>query len=436
MLQVWVSKKKSGRLDRMGEYGTSFVYDAEARALHPVSVTMPWQTASWDTHFGLAPIFDMNMPEGHLRILIENNLRKSLGRSTALDLLAFVGRSQIGRLRYTPYGTDLDEDVPFQEMDEILSARRGGELYAYLLHTYAEHSGLAGVQPKVMVRTVQEDPPGHPPGVPRHQSVKGATHIVKFWEDEYPEQAANEYFCLTAAKAAGLSVPGFQLSEGGGALVIERFDIAEDGNYLGLEDMCVLNGVPTDRKYNGGYESKLFRRLESFLGPEHLREDMLSMFRLFVMNCALRNGDAHLKNWGILYDDPDNARLAPAYDIVTTTAYLPADTMALTLGGSTRWPGRKQLEQAASRYFSLTPAEFSDIADQAAAALSDTRPAMLQYFADTPNPEIGTAIAAAWEDGLRESLSREITAVQIKQVGSSEASPGDGLAEKFDFGAK
>jgi len=27
------------------------------------------------------------------------------------------------------------------------------------------------------------------------------------------------------------------------------------------------------------------------------------LFRLFVLNCALRNGDAHLKNFGIIYDD-------------------------------------------------------------------------------------------------------------------------------------
>jgi serine/threonine-protein kinase HipA len=48
------------------------------------------------------------------------------------------------------------------------------------------------------------------------------------------------------------------------------------------------------------------------------------------------NGDAHLKNFGLLYTHPATAdcHMAPAYDIVNTTAYLPDDALALTLGGS------------------------------------------------------------------------------------------------------
>jgi serine/threonine-protein kinase HipA len=34
------------------------------------------------------------------------------------------------------------------------------------------------------------------------QSYRGATHIVKFWEhNEFPQLAANEYFCLKVAQA-------------------------------------------------------------------------------------------------------------------------------------------------------------------------------------------------------------------------------------------
>ncbi|MDU8339637.1 HipA domain-containing protein, partial [Pseudomonas syringae pv. actinidiae] len=48
------------------------------------------------------------------------------------------------------------------------------------------------------------------------------------------------------------------------------------------------------------------------------------------------NGDAHLKNFGLLYSDPTqrDARLAPAYDIVNTTAYIPEDVLALDLLGN------------------------------------------------------------------------------------------------------
>lgn len=58
-------------------------------------------------------------------------------------------------------------------------------------------------------------------------------------------------------------------------------------------------------------------------------EDLERLFTLIVINCALRNGDAHLKNFGIVYDDVQGeARLAPVYDLVTTSVYLPKDSMA------------------------------------------------------------------------------------------------------------
>jgi serine/threonine-protein kinase HipA len=69
---------------------------------------------------------------------------------------------------------------------------------------------------------------------------------------------------------------------------------------------------------------------------------MERLFTLIVINCALRNGDAHLKNFGIVYDDVQGeARLAPVYDLVTTSVYLPKDSLALTLNGTTRWPSTK-----------------------------------------------------------------------------------------------
>ena len=51
---------------------------------------------------------------------------------------------------------------------------------------------------------------------------------------------------------------------------------------------------------------------------------------------AAGNGDAHLKNFGVLYADPTDkdVRMSPAYDLVNTTAYIRNDSLALTLGSS------------------------------------------------------------------------------------------------------
>jgi len=54
-----------------------------------------------------------------------------------------------------------------------------------------------------------------------------------------------------------------------------------------------------------------------------------------ALSCIVGNGDAHLKNFGMLYaPHGTDVRLAPAYDIVCTTCYLPDDALALSLDGN------------------------------------------------------------------------------------------------------
>lgn len=48
------------------------------------------------------------------------------------------------------------------------------------------------------------------------------------------------------------------------------------------------------------------------------------------------NGDAHLKNWSVIYRDRRNPELTPAYDMVSTIAYVDDDTMALEWTGGLR----------------------------------------------------------------------------------------------------
>lgn len=60
---------------------------------------------------------------------------------------------------------------------------------------------------------------------------------------------------------------------------------------------------------------------------------------------VLRNGDVHLKNFGLLYTHPrtDDIRLSPLYDIVNTTVYIPKDVPALKMAKTKQWPTRAQL---------------------------------------------------------------------------------------------
>jgi serine/threonine-protein kinase HipA len=62
-----------------------------------------------------------------------------------------------------------------------------------------------------------------------------------------------------------------------------------------------------------------------------------------IINFLVQNGDAHLKNFGLLYDGIDDIKLSPAYDVVSTTIYIKDDIPALHLLGSKKWWDKKNL---------------------------------------------------------------------------------------------
>jgi serine/threonine-protein kinase HipA len=407
MIKVWTDSQEAGMLDRSGERGSSFAYAPEAHPERAVSATMPVRLPSWDIRFGLPPIFEMNLPEGVLRERLRLAFAKATGSFDEFDLLGIVGRSQVGRIRYTGQREQLQEDVPFQSVDEILEHRRGGDLFRYLLEKFATFSGISGVQPKILVRDEAAFSALDRSGQRFSESYRGATHIVKFWDqDEYPQLAANEYFCLEVAKACGLEVPSYRLSEDADALVIDRFDLRPDGTYRGFEDFCVLNAKRTDEKYRGSYETSIMKRFTQFSNSPHLVEDTERLFTLIALNSALRNGDAHLKNFGIVYDDVQGeARLAPVYDLVTTSVYLPKDSMALTLNGSTRWPSVKDLQRLGETRMGGTPARVSAILERITDAMSEGSLVMRKYIATHPEfAEIGSLMMAQWQTGVEFSL--------------------------------
>src|SRR6202020_1967430 len=374
MIKVWTDAAEAGLLDRHGERGSTFVYLPGDPPTRAVSVTMPLRLESWSVPFGLLPVFEMNLPEGALRERLRLAFAKATGTFDEFDLLSIVGRSQIGRIRYTGDKEHLHEDVPFQSVDEILERRRGGDLFRYLLEKFATYSGISGVQPKILVRDEKAFAKMEHTGHHLSQRHKGATHIVKLWEaNEYPQLAANEYFCLTVARKFGLDVPPCRLAEDGMALVIDRFDLRMDGTYRGFEDFCVLNARRTDEKYHGSYETSVMKRFGQFANSTHVGEDMEKLFALITLNCALRNGDAHLKNFGILYDDVlGEARLAPVYDLVTTSVYLPQDRLALTLNGATTWPTAKELRKLGETRTGAAPAKVRQILERIDDALAET----------------------------------------------------------------
>jgi serine/threonine-protein kinase HipA len=196
------------------------------------------------------------------------------------------------------------------------------------------------------------------------------------------------------------------LAEDGSALVIERFDLREDVSYRGFEDFCVLNARKADEKYRGSYETAVMKRFQQFARSGNLLAESLDLFTLIALNCAIRNGDAHLKNFGILYDEVEgDAHLAPVYDLVTTTVYLAQDRMALTLNGSNQWPSARDLVQFGERRSLGTRAAFIKIFERIGDAMADTAKEIDRYGRERPQfAPIAQRMIEQWELGRRELL--------------------------------
>jgi serine/threonine-protein kinase HipA len=407
MIKVWTDGAEAGLLDRQGARGSTFLYLPDAPPPRAASVTMQVRLASWDIAFGLPPIFEMNLPEGILRERLRLAFAKATGTFDEFDLLSIVGRSQVGRIRYTGDKEQLNEDVPFQSVDEILARRRDGDLFRYLIDKFAAFSGISGVQPKILVRDESASAALRDAKPRLSQSYRGTTHIVKLWDpNEFPQLAANEHFCLTLAQKCGLDVPPYRLAEDGMALVIDRFDLRPDGTYRGFEDFCVLNARRTDEKYRGSCETSIMKRFQQFSNSPRINEDMDRLFTLIALNAAIRNGNAHLKNFGIVYDDVlGEGRLAPVYDLVTTTVYMPKDSMALTLNGSTRWPSTKELQRLGETRMGGAPAKVKQILARIDEAMTETMKDVRAYIHSNPSfSEIGDLMLKEWETGSATSL--------------------------------
>ena len=194
---------------------------------------------------------------------------------------------------------------------------------------------------------------------------------------------------MSIARKAGLQTPNFWLSDDKKLFVIERFDLSEEG-YLGFEDMTSLMNKQNEDKYNSSYED-VAKAIGLFASPAHVTESLLEFFKSVTLSLALRNGDAHLKNFGLLYTNPqtEDCRLSPLYDVVNTTSYIPTDSLALKLNKTKSWPTRQDLIDFGQTHCRLQHA--SEIVDQIVDVAQSWTPAENSTIWDLMKPQIDKA---------------------------------------------
>lgn len=330
-LQVGTPQGGSGVLAKTDD-AYLFGYHADASRAAQISLLMPHRLEQYLSR-ELHPIFQMNLPEGY----VLERLRQRLAKATTIDpmlLLALTGRdAAIGRV-HVEAPTELvetfartDHDGRGESLAQILAWDGAENLFEELARRYLFRTGVSGVQPKLLVPEAPE--------LDGKVSLATSDLIVKSGGSDYPGLAVNEFVCMSIAKHAGIPVPEFFLSDNRQLFVMRRFDRTTDGRSLGFEEMAVLMAKGAGQKYEGSYE-QVARFVSLFCSPERRLPALRQLFDQIALSCILGNGDAHLKNFGVLYDDPmsEDVWLSPAYDLVCTTAYIPDDSLALTLGGS------------------------------------------------------------------------------------------------------
>lgn len=378
-LKVYINKNHNGNLNLEDE---KYIFNYIENANELVSLTMPLRSASWDSK-KLHPIFQMNMPEGALKDAIKNHFAK-IQKMDDFNFLKLIGPYMLGRVKFEKI---IDEKENL-ELDDILKSHKQN-LFDELMERFAIKSGVSGVQPKLLLKAHNKT------------TMKFEHYIVKSWEEHYPNLALNEYFCMRAVKNAGLLTPEFYISDDLKMFIMKRFDIFDDNSYLGFEDMCVLTARETEQKYDGSYE-EIARSIKEYVSSEKRKEALKTFFKAIVMNHLLRNGDGHLKNYGIVYkNDYKDSYLSPIYDVITTTIYIKNDIPALRLSDGKLWWKEKTYKNFAKLSCNLTNVEYETIIDECSEAIRLTKNEILEFMKKYPKQKIFLdSLIECWSENI------------------------------------
>jgi serine/threonine-protein kinase HipA len=177
-------------------------------------------------------------------------------------------------------------------------------------------------------------------------SGTGGDWIVKLPSARHPDIPENEYAAMSLASKLGIDVPDIDLVPlntieglpdgitryGASAYGIRRFDRSEKGA-IHVEDFAQVYGVYADEKY----DNASYRQILSVLAIETDEASAVEFVRRLTYCVLIGNGDMHLKNWSLIYPDRRRPILAPAYDLLSTVAYIPNEDSALKFHRSRDW---------------------------------------------------------------------------------------------------
>ena len=349
VLEVLLHSVPVATLTRVGDDRTLFAFNrsyVENPARPVVSLGFKDRFGELITKFPptqtrLIPFFSNLLPEGRMRAYLAG--RAGVKSDREFFLLWGLGEDLPGAITVRPAG-----GVPWP-------SESSDESHADWQDENALRFSLAGMQLKF---SAVEEARG---GLTIPARGTGGLWIVKLPSLHFAGVPECEFSMMTLARLVGMDVPETRLLDiegignlpgditfsGGKALAVKRFDRSDDGGAVHIEDFAQIFGVYPEKKY----KKASVRNIAAVIGAECGEADIAEFIRRLTFSVLIGNADMHLKNWSLMYPDRRNAVLAPAYDFVSTIAYIKDNEAALKFSRTRRFDrySRDELSHLAAK---------------------------------------------------------------------------------------
>jgi len=356
-----------------------------------IALSLPNTKKFYTYDYRFPPFFETFLPEGYLYEIFKKLLTKEYGYIDDYLIFSKLAPNIQSRVAFKSNFSKLDFD--FLDIENIVE-NDSSDTFRKLLDTFLNKNAISGVQPKTVALLKDKE------------TLHIKEYIIKTWGEEYPYLAENEYFCLKACERTGIKIPHITLSKNKKFLIVENF-IFEEGQTLGFEEILSLQDKNRNEKYDGSYE-QVAKSIYQFTTQK--KESLTAYYKTVVMNYLLKNGDAHLKNFGLLFSD-DFSRIwfSPTYDVVNTTSYIYQDKPALMMQGKKVWFNKETLVDFGMKHCLLTDKEADNFYVECENALKETIVEIGCYIVENPHfATIGKRMIESFKISLQNKTIKEL----------------------------
>lgn len=352
-LSVYVQGREVATLAQSGDFKSVLTYHPQVASEDFVSLTMPVRSESYVWDDQLPPVLQMNLPEGYLLQVLQEQFGPHIGANPTA-LLSVIGRNMVGRLQVAAPGAELHEPAQAVEVAALLKGDNA----------------------------------------------------------QLPFVALNKHLCM---QVVGRVMPAAktEVSDDGQALVVHRFDVDEHGQaHWGMEDFCSLLGLRPAAKYDTTWE-RIAKAVRDHVPGAQRLETFRQLATTLLLTHALRNADGHAKNMALLYTSCADVHLAPAFDVLTTSVYagFQHNPPAIEFMGKKTWTPGKNLQRFIAVTFGVQPKEQQQMVQAISDAVADVGPSVRQAMAQHLGFEdIGKRMLMAWAEGVQSLRDQRVYA--------------------------